>query len=349
MFHEEVSHVKQILINNNYSNTLIDKVTQKFVNKKVNSNSKEESTLEKLNLYIHNQMHKNYNIDEKVIRDIIMNNTRCNNQSQKLNIIFYYKNLKTSNLVMKNNLTPQRSHLFETNVIYEFNCPFPNCQSEKYIGMTQNTLSRRLTLHAQSGSICKHFQDRHKAKPNREQLTDNTKIIEKATNRHHLKIKEALLILKRNPSINKQYDNFENILKLHTHKKPNLTYVNKTIDFSNHITYDTTPSAPNISQILDNSQLHVNIQSNNNIRKKLSNEPLTQNITEKTDYNPTAPSLSQIESNIEIPIILSNNSNSNTNNYQLIKPPTSPLEDHSHTISQRIRELRRKSNKTHLK
>ena len=84
----------------------------------------------------------------------------------------------------------------------------------------QTTLSRRLTMHGQKGSIFRHFIDIHKTKPTREQLTQNTKIIAKANDRYKLAIKEALLILKHSPSINIQFDNFTNILKLHDHRNP---------------------------------------------------------------------------------------------------------------------------------
>ena len=55
-------------------------------------------------------------------------------------------------------------------------------------------------------------------KPTRQELVENTTIITKAESRYKLSIKEALLILKRNPTINKQFDNFTNILKLHAHR-----------------------------------------------------------------------------------------------------------------------------------
>ena len=39
--------------------------------------------------------------------------------------------------------------LCETNVIYQYKCPMPHGQAAQYIGMTQNTLSQRLTFHKQ--------------------------------------------------------------------------------------------------------------------------------------------------------------------------------------------------------
>ena len=78
-------------------------------------------------------------------------------------------------------------------------------------------------------------------RPTREQLTENTKIIAKANDRYKLLIKEALLILKNSPSINKQYDNFTNILKLHGHRSTNL---------------QTLPNPSNTSSTLQLSELN---------------------------------------------------------------------------------------------
>ena len=50
--------------------------------------------------------HENYKTDEKILKNIITSNTLCTDPNSRLNLIIYYKNGKTSNLVMKNNLAP---------------------------------------------------------------------------------------------------------------------------------------------------------------------------------------------------------------------------------------------------
>ena len=94
----------------------------------------------------------------------------------------------------------------------------PHSQAVEYVGLCQTTLSRRLTYHAQDGGIHKHFQNYHNSKPTRDQLTENTIIIDKAPDRYRLAIKEALHIINIGPLINTQYNNFSNILKLYSHK-----------------------------------------------------------------------------------------------------------------------------------
>ena len=88
-------------------------------------------------------------------------------------------------------------------------------QATGYVGFTQTTLSQRLVSHRQNGSIHDHFKEFHNIKPTRDHLTGNTKIIARAKDRKRLAIREALLILDEKPIINKQYDNFSNVLKLH--------------------------------------------------------------------------------------------------------------------------------------
>ena len=116
---------------------------------------------------------------------------------------------------MKHNLAPSPPTLQQHNVEYRFECPLPHSKAEVYVGYTTTTLSRRLTIHNQNGSILKHFKDEHKCRPTREQLVENTSIIAKDNDKYRLSIKEALIILKSNPSLNIQSDNFTTVLKLH--------------------------------------------------------------------------------------------------------------------------------------
>ena len=215
-FHIEVLHIKQRLINNNYTNSMVDTEINKFLTQKETKDNKKDKN--SIPVYYESQMHLNYKIEERVIKNIIYDNTKCTSPNDKLDLIFYYKNKKTSQLIMKNNLNPPPTQLEQTNVVYEFTCPMSHSQVTKYIGLTQTTLSQRLTFHRQNGSICNHFKEAHKSKPTREQLTSNTNIISKSSDRFRLAIKEALLILDKKPEINKQYDNFTNILRLHNPK-----------------------------------------------------------------------------------------------------------------------------------
>ena len=215
-FHEEVVHIKQLLINNNFPNKMVDNQIKKFLDNALSPKVNKEEKKTPIIIYHQGQTHKNYKLDEKVIENIVNKNTKCLDDNKKIKIIFYYKNKKSANYVMKNNLAPSPTTLQQTNVVYKFTCPLPHSQAAEYVGLTQTKLSRRLTYHGQNGSILNHFKESHNCKPTRDQITSNTSIVVKENDRYKLAIKEALIILNEKPLINKQFDNFTNVLKLYS-------------------------------------------------------------------------------------------------------------------------------------
>ena len=276
----ELSRIESLLINNQYNQNFV-KQTIKQISNKISTNKPKQTINNEHTLYYANQMHANYKTDEKILKRIIHNNTRTHDGG-KLNLIIYYKAKSTQNLVITNNMTSDNSKLKRTNVIYKYNCPLPHGQVVSYIGLTQNCLSRRLTLHLQQGSIKKHMEEHHKIKLTREMIVNNTQIIDTSNNRKTLAIKEALHILNTSPYINKQYDNFDNTLKLFTHRtitqklnRPNNSNIdNKNNTFSeNSIIYTTTQEPNNkINDTTDNQEIifnensiiHTSTQNSNN-------------------------------------------------------------------------------------
>ena len=49
-------------------------------------------------------MYSNHKIYENILKEIVFNITKCINPNDKLKLIVYYKNKKSSNLVIKNNM-----------------------------------------------------------------------------------------------------------------------------------------------------------------------------------------------------------------------------------------------------
>ena len=130
-------------------------------------------------------MTTNYKADEKALRQIINRNVTPQNKKDRLQVVIYYRNKRTSNLVMKNN-THEGGKLKATNVVYAFKCTYGDCEPRPdavYIGHTTTSLSRRLTCHLQSGAPLQHMQDAHRRKLTRSDLTDNTSIL--AYERNH--------------------------------------------------------------------------------------------------------------------------------------------------------------------
>jgi len=214
-FHEEIQNSKQILINNGYSNTNFDEELNKYLEQQ-NKNRSETPCKTKISLYYQNQMNTGYKIDERILKNMIKKNVQCTNNDDQIELRIYYKNKKTSNLLMKNNLH-SNTDLKSTNVIYKFTCPDRECllsPCNKYIGLTTTTLSRRLTMHLYNGAIKKHLNDEHNTTVSRSILVDNTEIVNRVNDVNRLQLTEALLIKTTKPSINIQDTGFCRTLKL---------------------------------------------------------------------------------------------------------------------------------------
>ena len=150
---------------------MIDTQIRKFLEQKYSDSITEEGKSKTpIKVFYQSQTHPNYKIEERVIKDLIYSNAKCLEDDEELKIMIYYKNNKTANLVMKNNLSPPLKPLEKTNIIYKFTCPMSHGQATEYIGFSQTTLSQRLTFHRQNGSIHNHFKTEHGIKPTREQL-----------------------------------------------------------------------------------------------------------------------------------------------------------------------------------
>ena len=94
----------------------------------------------------------------------IKQNIKCTNENESIKLNIYYKNRKVLNLVMKN--SPNTNKLQRTNILYKYECNVGNCEPQAYIGCTRTTLSRRITMHLQSGVPLKHGQDFIKQRTN---------------------------------------------------------------------------------------------------------------------------------------------------------------------------------------
>ena len=147
-------------------------------------------------------MTSSYKIDEKVLKNIIKRNIKCTNENESINLNIYYKNRKVSNFVMKN--SPNTTKLQRTNILYKYECNVGDCEPQAYIGYTQTTFSRRITIHLQSGAPLKHSQDFHNSTLNGEHVVSNTSIIRQENDFNRLEIMEALYIKYTKPEINLQ-------------------------------------------------------------------------------------------------------------------------------------------------
>ena len=141
---------------------MIDKLIKQYMNKVTNNDNDQKVDCSMIKIYYQNQMHTEYKTDEKVVKKILHANISCKDSSNKLNVVVYYKNAKSKDFVMKNNLYRKKGReIDQSNIIYEFKCPEDECVrhpslNNVYIGHTTCTLSRRLSLHLQNGAIKMH-------------------------------------------------------------------------------------------------------------------------------------------------------------------------------------------------
>ena len=152
------------------------------------------------------------------MQTIITNNVRCKNPLDKIKLIIYYKSQTVTNLVMRNNQAPATPELQQNNLIYEYNCTLGDCEhlsNASYVGFTTTSLSRRITMHLQSGGPKDHACNKHDPSAlTRERMVDNTKIIRKENDFSRLQRFEALFIQQKNPIINNQETGSSRTLKL---------------------------------------------------------------------------------------------------------------------------------------
>ena len=231
LFESEIDKCKQIMINNGYSNEQFDTELGRLTRPPPVDTEVARGTTHKV--YYRNQMTDGHRVDERVLGDLVAAGVTCTNENDKVVLVIYYKNKKTSNIIMKNNLQKYTT-LQCTRVIYEYTCQHEDCKphKSKYIGHTLTTLSRRLTMHKQSGAIQKHSTS-HGETLQREELVENTIILKHYNDSNRLQIGESLLLKKIRPSINKQDTGFVRKLHLFSNHVPT----------SNHDNTAPTPSA----------------------------------------------------------------------------------------------------------
>ena len=201
----EINKASQILVNNGFPNRRIEQITKKIINKwyagEFNAPTDHDPN-QQIHLFYKSQYHPAHKQDEKAVKTIIKDHLKPSNDNDQIKLIIYYKNRRTSSLFMKNNPTPKQEMIKQRNVVYHFSCPVQGC-SQDYVGMTTTRLSKRISCHVQEGAIHNHMTRTHNRRPTRDQIIQNTTIIDRQTDNKRLRFLEALHILEMKPSINR--------------------------------------------------------------------------------------------------------------------------------------------------
>ena len=214
----EINRVKQILINNGYTNKVVDAEVKMFLRSNTCANA--NSSVNIHNIYYRNYMNCSYRKDEQSLKEIIKENIKVKSAEHQVKLIIYYKTRKTRDMFMKNNLGPKVRDLAQTHVVYEYNCQIGVCKhlprsKTAYDGLTTCTLSRRLSNHLQKGAILQHCLDVHNTKITRKDLEKSISIRYNERDCNRLSILEALIIYEEDPIINKQDTGKRRTLKLY--------------------------------------------------------------------------------------------------------------------------------------
>ena len=122
-------------------------------------------------------MHVNYKRDEAVLKEIININVSATDSDSVVSLIIFYRNRKTSQLIMKNSPPAESDPLKRHGVVYQILFPANGC-NHSYIGMTATKLSKRLAVDLQAENFHQHYVRHHRALQ-RPLLLQNTMIIDR--------------------------------------------------------------------------------------------------------------------------------------------------------------------------
>ena len=214
IFNNEIKILKQLLINNNYTNKEFDNTLKEYLQNV--DRAPDNSTTVKHNIYYRNQITDAYKMDETVMKNILRQYVKCNNDNEQLKLIIYYKSRCTANLIIKN--SPKLPEMQRVNLVYKYECE--DCKLQ-YYGFTTTTFSRRLTMHLQNGALKVHASHAHDKFISRKYIVNNTKIVRTENDVNRLQILEALYILEYDPQINRQVTGCARTLALLGDTPPN--------------------------------------------------------------------------------------------------------------------------------
>ena len=148
-------------------------------------------------IHYENQMNSQYKKDENM-KDIMRRNVKSANENDKMELIIYYQNIKTRDLIMKKkNIASNNNDLFSKSwSLYKFTCPHEDCEllTSSYIGMTRNTINKRLEQRCKDGAIKEHLRLKHQQNSTLELLQQNTCPVKQSRNTKRLFMYEALTI-----------------------------------------------------------------------------------------------------------------------------------------------------------
>ena len=227
-FHDEVNRIKQLLTNNEFPMSIIDKEIASFLNKQqvsflaLQSETNSNSNNKNVQFFFHNQMSCNHKQDENQLTKIIRNHVLPCDDNSNIKLTIYYKTKKLSNMFIKNKPIYENPDVAKRHhVVYQFSCSRDGCSAShnSYIGYTTCTVGDRFRMHTRdSSSIKKHLKSVHNInRITSAELISDVHILRSCSNARELIFYEAFNIKLYNPELNSQTEFSDRILKVFKH------------------------------------------------------------------------------------------------------------------------------------
>ena len=192
LFHSDIKKLENILKRNAYPPKVIDRELRKYLNNRL---SKTKTKEEKGKVHYFKLPYIGH-FSKKVKTKI---SEICQKYCHELKITTCFSLLKTGSLFSVKDVIPSDQRSF---VVYYFSCPGCNAS---YVGETTRILMTRIDEHLHSGKGSIIFEHLNQNSNCRDLANINSfKIIDTANSEFQLKIKEAIHIKLKNPTLNKQ-------------------------------------------------------------------------------------------------------------------------------------------------
>ena len=193
LFHDEVNNIKKYLEKNSYPKNFIDREIKTYLEKQFNIEPPKVSNTVKFNYYkLPYNCHFAKTIKQKLKKI-------CDQYCKDLSVKIVFTPFKVGDLFSIKDATLK---LLKSFVVYKFVCPGCNAC---YIGGTSRHLSTSIEEHLEKDKkshIFKHLNENHNCK--NLSTPDCFQIIDSASSKFRLKLKEAMHITWTKPLLNRQ-------------------------------------------------------------------------------------------------------------------------------------------------
>ena len=204
---QELARITQVLVNNGYHQSEIDKIIKSKIQQKLNSQASvpNTATSDDINVYVELHTVSNFRHDSKSLKNIIKRHVQPTDDAKNVKITTFYRPLKLSSKFTTR--TPAET-AEKSCLVYQFMCPEPSCHEVAYYGYTNQRLKTRVKQHRyKDSSICKHYMDCHeKLPPKFDEFVKSFQILFSCNDILSIKIAEAILIKNNKPIINVKYN-----------------------------------------------------------------------------------------------------------------------------------------------